>query len=46
VLLDEQSDVLRGGGRRAELMKREVAQRIAAERGERRPDERMTHRTS
>jgi hypothetical protein len=30
VLLDEQSDVLRGGGRRAERMEREVAQRIAA----------------
>jgi putative transposase len=46
VLLEEQADVLRAAVEAvcAELMEIEVAQQIGAERGERRPDERMTHR--
>src|SRR5215208_7927843 len=46
VLLDEQADVLRAAVEAvcAELMEIEVSQRIGAERGERRPDDRMTHR--
>ena len=46
VLLDEQADVLRAAVEAvcAELMEVEVAQQIGADRGERRPDDRMTHR--
>jgi putative transposase len=46
VLLEEQADVLRAAVEAvcAELMEIEVSQQIGAERGERRPDDRMTHR--
>ena len=46
VLLEEQADVLRAAVEAVcgELMEIEVAQQIGAERGERRPDDRMTHR--
>ena len=46
VLLEEQADVLRAAVEAvcAALMEIEVAQQIGAERGERRPDDRMTHR--
>src|SRR2546423_3959058 len=46
VLLDEHADVLRAAVEAvcAELMEVEVSQQIGAERGERRPDDRMTHR--
>ena len=46
VLLDEQADVLREAVRAvcAELMEVEVSEQIGAERGERRPDDRATHR--
>jgi putative transposase len=46
VLLDEQADVLRVAVEAvcAEVMEIEVAQRIGAKRGERRPDDRATHR--
>jgi hypothetical protein len=46
VLLDEQADVLRAAVEAvcAQLMEVEVAQLVGAERGERRPDDRMTHR--
>ena len=46
VLLEEQADVLRAAVEAvcAELMEVEVAQQIGAERGERRPEDRMTHR--
>ena len=46
VLLEEQTDVLRAAVAAvcAELMEVEVSARIGAERGERRPDDRMTHR--
>jgi putative transposase len=46
VLLDEQADVLRAAVQAvcAELMEIEVAQQIGAARGERRPDDRATHR--
>ena len=46
VLLEEQTDVLRAAVEAvcAELMEIEVAQQIGAERGERRPDDRLTHR--
>jgi putative transposase len=47
VLLEEQADVLRAAVEAvcAELMEIEVAQQIGAKHGERRPDDRMTHRT-
>jgi len=46
VLLDEQADLLRAAVEAvcAELMEIEVAQQIGAERGERRPEDRATHR--
>jgi putative transposase len=46
VLLEEQADVLRAAVEAvcAELMEVEVSQQIGAERGERRPEDRMTHR--
>ena len=46
VLLDERPDVLRAAVEAVcgELMEVEVSQRIGAELGERRPDDRMTHR--
>jgi putative transposase len=46
VMLDEQADVLRSAVEAvcAELKELEVAQQIGAERGERRPDDRMAHR--
>jgi putative transposase len=46
VLLEEQADVLRAAVEAvcAELMEIEVSQQIGAEHGERRPDDRMTHR--
>jgi putative transposase len=46
VLLDEHADVIRGAVEAvcAELMEAEVSTQIGAERGERRPDDRMTHR--
>jgi putative transposase len=46
VLLEEQADVLRAAVEAvcAELMEIEVSQQIGVERGERRPDDRMTHR--
>ena len=46
VLLEEQADVLRAAVEAvcAELMEVEVSAQIGAERGERRPDDRMTHR--
>src|SRR5215207_4055981 len=46
VLLEEQADVLRAAVEAvcAQLMEVEVAQQIGAEHGERRPDDRMTHR--
>src|SRR5215218_8622566 len=46
VLLEEQADVLRAAVEAvcAELMEAEVSTQIGAERGERRPDDRMTHR--
>jgi putative transposase len=46
VLLEEQGDVLRAAVEAvcAELMEAEVSAQIGAERGERRPDDRMTHR--
>jgi putative transposase len=45
-VLDEQADVLRSAVEAvcAELKELEVAQQIGAERGERRPDDRMAHR--
>jgi putative transposase len=47
VLPQKQSDVLRAAVEAvcAELMEIEVAQQIGAERGERRPEDRMTHRS-
>src|SRR5215208_1030714 len=46
VLLDEHADVIREAVKAvcAELMEVEVSAQIGAERGERRPDDRMTHR--
>src|SRR5688500_7112024 len=46
VLLDEHADVIREAVRAvaAELMELEVSELIGAERGERRPDDRATHR--
>ena len=46
VLLDEHADVIREAVKAvcAELMELEVAELIGAERGERRPDDRATHR--
>jgi putative transposase len=46
VLLDEHGDVVREAVMAvcAELMEAEVSQVVGAERGERRPDDRMTHR--
>src|SRR5215204_7481722 len=46
VLLDEHADVIREAVKAvcAELMEVEVSTQIGAERGERRPDDRMTHR--
>jgi transposase-like protein len=46
VLLDEQADVLRVSVKwlAAQLMEAEVSQLIGAERGERRPEDRVTHR--
>src|ERR1044071_5602894 len=46
VLRDEHADVIRGAVEAvcAELMEAEVSSQIGAERGERRPDDRMTHR--
>ncbi len=46
VLLDEQADVLRGSVRWLvqQLMEVEVSELIGAERGERRPEDRVTHR--
>jgi putative transposase len=46
VLLDEQADVLRAAVEAvcAELMEIEVSALVGAERGERRPDDRATHR--
>ena len=46
VLLDEHADVIREAVKAvaAELMELEVSAQIGAERGERRPDDRMTHR--
>ncbi len=46
VLLEEQADVLRAAVEavRRELMEAEISAQIGAERGKRRPDDRMTHR--
>src|SRR3954466_3012978 len=46
VLLDEHADVIREAVKAvaAELMELEVSQLIGAERGERRPEDRATHR--
>src|SRR5881227_3839292 len=46
VLLDEHADVIREAAKAvaAELMELEVSELIGAERGERRPDDRATHR--
>ncbi len=46
VLLDEQVDVLRESVKwlAAQLMEVEVSELIGAERGERRPEDRVTHR--
>src|SRR5688500_19033954 len=46
VLLDEHADVIREAGKAvaAELMELEVSELIGAERGERRPEDRATHR--
>ena len=46
VLLDEHADVIREAAKAvcAEMMELEVAELIGAERGERRPDDRATHR--
>src|SRR4051812_1758341 len=46
VLLDEQADVLRAAVEAvcAQLMEAEVSQVVGAELGERRPEDRMTHR--
>src|SRR5437763_10724986 len=46
VLLDEHADVIREAAQAvaAEMMELEVAELIGAERGERRPDDRATHR--
>jgi transposase-like protein len=46
VLLDEHADVIREAVKAvaAEMMEIEVAERIGAERGERRPEDRATHR--
>ena len=46
VLLDEHADVMREAVKAvcAELMEAEVSEQVGAERGERRPEDRMTHR--
>src|SRR5213082_1483946 len=46
VLLDEHADVIREAAKAvaAEMMEIEVSELIGAERGERRPDDRATHR--
>src|SRR3954447_13935825 len=46
VLLEEQADVLRAAVEAvcAELMETEVSEVVGAEHGERRPEDRMTHR--